>query len=122
MSRVCIMLTYVLDCQHMTTTSERTSERAERARAEQTPTTACDARTASPAAPAHAAALSCKMLACCVCEKTAEKLCCALLCWWRLLLPMFSTFMLPSLKLSKNVTVISTCTLLRKVCSRSAPG
>ena len=55
------MLTYVLDCQHMTTTSERTSERAERARAEQTPTTACDARTASPAAPAHAAALSCKV-------------------------------------------------------------
>ena len=44
----------------MTTTSERTSERAERARAKQAPTTARDARTASPAAPAHAAAPSCK--------------------------------------------------------------
>ena len=118
---VCIMLTYVT-VKHMTTTSVRTSERVERARAEQTQAFPFDVRTAGPATLVHAAALGCRVLTCCVCEKTAEKLCCALLCWWRLLLPMFSTFMLPSLKLSKNVTVISTCMLLRKVCSRSAPG
>ena len=68
------------DCQHMTTTSKRTSERAERAQAEQASSIAYDARTASPAVPAHVAALSYKMLACYMCEEATEKLCCALLC------------------------------------------
>ena len=36
-----------------------------------------------------------------VCGKAAGKLCCALLCWWRLLPPVFSVFMLPSLALCR---------------------
>ena len=57
-----------------------------------------------------------------VCGKAAKKLCCALLRWWRLLLPVLSALMLLSLVISKNATVISTCMLLRKDCGRSAPG
>ena len=119
---VCIMLTYVT-VKHMTMTSVRTSERVERARAEQAQAFAFDVRTAGPATLAHAAALSCKVLACCMCVgKAAEELCCALLRWWRLLLPVFPALMMPSLVFSKDVTVISTHMLLRKDCSRSAPG
>ena len=67
-------------------------------------------RTAGPATLAHAAALSCKVLACCMCVGiAAEELCCALLRLWRLLLPVFPVLMMPPLVFSKDVTVISAC-------------